>query len=238
MRSARALAMAVAVAAIALLLASGPGTRLGAWPWQAGIALLRWATYLGLGAAAVSLVVLVLALVPRWRAGVGIAAVALGLGLAAATPPLLLLAQARRVPPIHDITTDTIDPPDFVALLETRRQAPNGFRHGGAEIAAQQRKAYPDIQPLTLGTSPRETVQRALEAARAMGWEVALVDPVAGRIEATATTTWFGFRDDVVIRVRPNGPGSRVDVRSMSRVGRSDLGANARRVRELLARLA
>ena len=87
-------------------------------------------------------------------------------------------------------------------------------------------------------TPPAETLQRAIDAARSLGWEVTASDAPSGRIEAIATTSWWGFKDDVVIRVRPEGTGSRVDVRSVSRVGVSDLGANAKRVREFLAKLA
>ena len=105
-------------------------------------------------------------------------------------------------------------------------------------IAAQQQKGYPDIKSLIVTTPPAETVQRAIDAARASGWEIVASDAPAGRIEATDTTRWFGFKDDIVVRVRPEGPGSRIDVRSVSRVGKSDVGANAKRVREFLSRLA
>jgi uncharacterized protein (DUF1499 family) len=70
-----------------------------------------------------------------------------------------------------------------------------------------------------------------------MRWEVVAADAAAGRIEATATTPWFGFRDDIVVRIVPADGGSRVDVRSVSRVGKGDLGVNARRIREFLGRL-
>jgi uncharacterized protein (DUF1499 family) len=158
--------------------------------------------------------------------------------LAAAVPPLALLSQAKNVPPIHDISTDTADPPAFVGLLEERRKAPNGFAYGGEGVAAQQRRAYADIKPVVVKSPPRETTQRAIDAARSMGWEVVVADAATGRVEAIDTSAWFGFKDDVVVRVRPEGEGSRVDVRSVSRVGVSDLGANAKRIRGFLARLA
>jgi uncharacterized protein (DUF1499 family) len=82
-------------------------------------------------------------------------------------------------------------------------------------------------------------MQKAIDAARALDWEIVASDAPAGRIEATATTMWFGFKDDIVVRVRPEaGGGSRVDVRSVSRVGQSDVGANAKRIREFIRRLA
>jgi uncharacterized protein (DUF1499 family) len=230
--------MAIAVAAFAMLVSSGPGTRYGLWPWQTGLSLLKWAAYTGLAGAVGALGLILLLVVPRWRARPWIPILALCIALAAAAPPLILLQQAKSVPPIHDVTTDPFDPPVFVALAAERALAPNGARYGGMDIAAQQQKAYPDIKSLIVKTPPAETVQRAIDAARSQGWQIVASDAPSGRIEATDTTTWFGFKDDIVVRVRPEGSGSRVDVRSVSRVGKSDIGANAKRVRGFLARLA
>ena len=235
---ARALVMAIALAAFVMLISSGPGTRYGLWPWQTGLALLRWAAYTGLAGAVGALGLIVLLVVPRWRARAWIPVLALCIALAAAAPPLILLQQAKSVPPIHDISTDVFDPPQFVALAAERALAPNGAKYGGQEVAAQQQKAYPEIKSLIVKSAPAETVQHANDAARKEGWEIVASDAPAGRIEATDTTTWFGFKDDIVVRVRPEGAGSRIDVRSVSRVGRSDIGANAKRVRGFLARLA
>ena len=109
--------------------------------------------------------------------------------------------------------------------------------YGGAEVAAKQRASYPEIAPAELSLPPDRAFDRALAAAHAMGWEVVLSDPAGGRIEATDTTFWFGFKDDVVVRVIPQPTGSRVDVRSLSRVGGGDIGANAARIRAYLAKL-
>ncbi len=235
---ARALVMAIAVAAFAMLVSSGPGTRYGLWPWQTGLSLLRWATYTGLAGAVGALGLILLLVVPRWRSRPWIPVLAFCIALAAAAPPLILLQQAKSVPPIHDITTDAFDPPVFVALAAERSLAPNRANYGGMDVAAQQQKAYPDIKSLIVKTPPAETVQRAIDAARAEGWQIVASDAPSGRIEATDTTSWFGFKDDIVVRVRPEGAGSRVDVRSVSRVGESDIGANAKRVRGFLSRLA
>lgn len=237
MRNARILTVALAAAALAMLLLSGPGTRAGWWEWRFGLSLLRYAVYVGGAAALVSLVLVVLTAVPKWRVRPWLPVLALCIALLAVAPPLILLGQAKAVPPIHDITTDVADPPAFVALLEARNQSPNGAAYGGPAIAAQQQKAYPDVKPLVIAAPPAEAMQKALDAARSMGWEVRASDTDSGRLEATATTTWFGFKDDVVVRIRPQGTGSRVDVRSVSRVGVSDVGANAKRIREFLSRL-
>lgn len=229
------LTFVAALAAAATLAASGPGSRLDLWPWQVGLQLLRWAACIGLGAAAVALVQL---LIPKLRrASMRWLVASLVLGLAAAAPPIYLLHVAKSVPPIHDITTDTADPPVFVSLLPVREKSRNGAMYGGPEVAAAQKRAYPDIATLAVALPPPQAFTKALEAARAEGWEIAAADPAAGRIEATATTAWFGFNDDVIVRVRGADQGSRIDIRSVSRVGRSDVGANARRIREFLARL-
>ena len=238
MRAARLLVIAVAVAAFTMLIASGPGTRLGLWPWETGFALLKWATYTGLAAGVGALALILVALVPRWRAGVWVPVLALCFALVAAVPPIILLQQAKTYPYIHDITTDPFDPPVFVALLAERNKAPNGAAYGGAKVAAEQQKGYPDIKSLIVKLPAPQAMQRAIDAARALDWEIVSSDTPSGRIEATATTRWFGFKDDVVVRIRPEGDGSRIDVRSVSRVGSSDVGANAKRIREFLARLA
>jgi uncharacterized protein (DUF1499 family) len=239
MRAARIVVMVVCVAAFAMLVASGPGTRLGWWSWQTGLSLVKWAAYAGMCGAVAALLLLALMAVPKWRVRPWVPLTALALAVIAFVPPVLLLQKAKAVPPIHDITTDYFDPPAFKALMPVRQQAPNGAAYGGTEIAKQQQQAYPDIKPLIVKIPPAQAVQKALDAARACGWEIVSSDTPAGRIEATDTTLWFGFKDDIVIRVLPNPDGgSRVDVRSMSRVGGSDVGANAKRVREFLGRLA
>jgi len=239
MRAARALVMAVCVAAFVMLVASGPGTRMGLWQWQTGISLVSWAAWTGMIGSAAALVLVLMTAVPKWRVRAWVPLVALAYGVIAFVPPLLLLQKAKGMPPIHDISTDPFDPPAFKALMPIRQQAPNGAAYGGAEVAKQQNQAYPDIKPLVMKTPPAETVQKAIDAARSLGWEIVSSDAPGGRIEATDTSMWFGFKDDVVVRVLPDpSGGSRVDVRSVSRVGKSDIGANAKRVREFLAKLA
>jgi uncharacterized protein (DUF1499 family) len=224
-------ALVASAAALALLLAAGPGTRLGFWTFGTGFDMMRWAVYAGAVGAGLALVALLLG---RRRA---LAAGALVLGVAAVVPPWQLQRGAQGKPPIHDITTDTQDPPRFVAVLPLRREARNPAEYGGPEIADQQRRAYPDIAPASLAVPPAEAFARAERAARGQGWEIVAAVPSEGRIEATDTTPWFGFKDDVVIRIRPEPGGSRVDVRSVSRVGRGDVGANARRIRRFLEAL-
>jgi uncharacterized protein (DUF1499 family) len=222
------------VAALLVLLA-GPGTRIGLWEFRTGFSLLRWGGYLGLTAAALAIVLVLI----RHRAG-GTMPLFLGLllGLGTAWAPWYWANRARRLPVIHDITTDPEHPPQFVAVLPLRAGAPNPASYGGPELAEAQRSAYPDIKPLVLTLAPAAAYSRALESAHNMGWEIVAADSAGGRIEATATTPWFGFKDDIVVRVKPEAGGSRIDVRSVSRVGKSDVGTNARRIRAYLADLA
>ncbi len=234
--AAAGLVLAIA-AGIADILA-GPGTRAGWWPFETGFVILRWGAYGGVAGAAVSFVAGVAAQPGAGRTGTRIAVAGLLVGLTAAAVPWSLLRIANSVPPIHDISTDTENPPAFGALLPARREAPNGADYEGAGVAAKQKAAYPDVRPLVLRDPPARAFARALAAAQKMGWTIAAADEAGGRIEATATTFWFGFRDDVVVRVAPEGTGSRIDVRSDSRVGISDLGTNARRIRTYLELIA
>ncbi len=139
---------------------------------------------------------------------------------------------AQSVPPIHDITTDTQDPPPFVAVLPLRTGAPNPPEYPGEEVAVRQREAYPDLEPIRIAAPSDATFEAARAVVNQMRWALVAEAPAEGRIEATDTTRYFGFQDDVVIRVRPDGEGSVVDVRSKSRVGMSDVGTNARRIRD------
>ncbi|HEU0078033.1 MAG TPA: DUF1499 domain-containing protein [Longimicrobiaceae bacterium] len=227
-------AFALALVAGAMVLAAGPGTRAGWWDFRTGFSLLRWGAYLGILAAVVCLA----AAVRSWRMnGRWLALAGVAIALVAVLVPWSFRRGASGAPPIHDVTTDTRNPPAFVAVAPLRADAPNPVAYEGEAVAAQQRQAYPDIGPVMM-TAPQSVVfDDALAAAREMGWEIVDSSREQGRIEATATTTWFGFKDDVVIRVMPASGVTRVDVRSKSRVGRGDAGANAARVRGYLERL-
>jgi hypothetical protein len=158
---------------------------------------------------------------------------------------LTWLRAGMGVPPIHEVSTDLASPPPFFAILPIRQRtgAANPSEYvaemtgprGTTNVPEAQRKAYPDIQPAILeGVAPADAFARAEAAVKQLGWEVVAAEPAEGRIEATDTTRFFGFKDDVVIRLRAEGGGTRIDVRSKSRVGMGDVGANAARVRRFL----
>ena len=233
----RWLGLALAIISILGLGVSGPGYRLGLWGFPTGISLVKYSAFLSL--AAVVLCLLGLAL---WIAGFGPeglipALIGLVIGGFVAVWMLKWKRNLDSVPYIHDITTDTANPPLFEAVLPLRAGAPNPAEYGGPALAKQQEDGYPDLVPGSLATSPEEAFPRALQAAKDMRWEIVAADPKSLRIEATDTTAWFGFKDDVVVRLTPSPVGCRIDVRSVSRVGQSDVGTNARRIKTYLARL-
>jgi uncharacterized protein (DUF1499 family) len=179
----------------------------------------------------------------RSRATVAIIALALVITAVAG----FWVSRGRGAPAIHDITTNLEDPPAFkdVIPLRVATHAANPVEYQRIQVARgtetnvpeAQRKAFPDLQPLILPQPPLQAVELAQRAVHEMGWDEVAVVPAEGRVEATDTTLYFGFKDDVVVRVVPEGTGSRVDVRSESRIGMGDAGTNARRVRAYLAKL-
>jgi uncharacterized protein (DUF1499 family) len=223
--------------ALAVLL-PGPAHRFELLPTNIALLSVRWGAIIALGAAAMALLAVLLTLGSssrsRWRRR---ARLALLINLAVAAWPLVFYYKLQTLPRIHDITTDTTNPPTFEAVLPLRRGAKNPADYVSAN-AAQQRQGYPDIAPLQLPLAPSVAFDNAERAARAMGWQIAAAAPDKLRIEAIDTTPWFGFKDDIVVRITPQGSGSVVDVRSLSRVGISDFGANAKRVRAYLQRVA
>ena len=228
-------ALAISGLGLLLLASAGPVYRLGA-ELPTAFTLLRWGAYVGLAGALAGLVAGVLAYRRDKRLSAGIAAVAVIVGLVTVAIPYSWQRRAQSVPRIHDISTDLENPPAFTAIVPLRADAPNSLDRPPI-VAAQQREGYADIQPLTMTATKTEAFARALGAARDMGWDVVNADEAGGVIEATDTTRWFGFKDDVVVRITPWGAGTRIDVRSVSRVGLSDVGTNARRIREFLDRL-
>lgn len=228
------LALLVAIAAAVLVGAAGPAYRYGYVELGQAFQFLMWGVYAAAGAGALAVLWIVFALVGRSTNGLGAFVLALLLAGGAAYFPLAMRAQGESVPAIHDITTDTTNPPPFVAIAPLRAESKNGIDYNATENVEAQQKAYADIQPLVTDVPPADMFKRAEATARAMGWEIVAAEPGEGRIEATDTTAWFGFKDDVVIRIAAEGSGSRLDIRSMSRVGKSDLGKNAERVRAFL----
>lgn len=218
-------------------IASGLGWRLGLWHFRFGLKILEWAAYGAAGGAALSLIALFWPPLGGRGMPLFVALIGLVLGVAVAGYPVYLRHLARSLPVIHDITTDTDNPPAFVAVTPLRAGAENATSYEGAKIAALQHQAYPDVRPAHYDSPPAKIFDGALAAAKGMGWEIVAAVPGEGRIEATDTTFLFHFKDDVVVRVAADVTGTRVDVRSLSRMGHSDFGVNAARIEKFLAAL-
>jgi uncharacterized protein (DUF1499 family) len=193
--------------------------------------------------AAIALILAIAAFVVIWLeglGGMGAALTAMLVSLALLAYPAYLGMKAYRLPWIYDITTDPIDPPRYEALARVRPRDANPVAYAGLYAAEQQRTAYPDIGPLAASATPQAAYDAAFAIVNKRRWRVVEARaPQAGRregrIEAVARTPVMGFRDDIVVRVRPEGSdGSRIDVRSSSRYGTFDFGANASRIRSLL----
>jgi uncharacterized protein (DUF1499 family) len=236
------------VGSIVSALTGALGTRFGAWDFKFGFNLL----FVAIGLAVFALLVGLDSFrkrrdgqrPPKSKRLIGFALGAALIGfIGYSASPLL------SVPAIHDISTDLADPPQF-RMLALRKdnldQVPGADEKAMKDMSPQQRweaihrEAYSDIRTVRINQPVAEVVEKAQRIAQTRGWEVAIADTTEGRVEATATTLMFGFKDDVVVRVRPSedGKASVVDMRSVSRVGISDLGANARRVRAFLADLS
>lgn len=224
----------VGLVAVAIGISAGLAYRLEMLGLREAFGLLRWAAYGGAAGACLSLLGLARARPGSLRTGFWPALLGLVAGAAAFWVPYSHYRLVKQLPAIHDITTDTRNPPQFVSVLPLRPGNANSLDYGGETVAALQRDAYPDIRSL-LSVRPRSDVfQAALDAAVRAGWQIVDSSAATGRIEAVDTTPWFGFRDDVIVRVVDSNGGTRVDVRSVSRLGVSDAGRNAMRVRKYL----
>lgn len=173
----------------------------------------------------------------RDTASIGSVLTSAALAIIAIAIPLSMMNTAKNVPPIHDISTDLVNPPEFVAIAPLRADAPNPVEYAGAEAAEQQRDAYPDLQTLTYTQSQSELVKATEQAVNNLGWDLVNSNADKGIIEATDSTMWFGFKDDVVIRITDNGSERLLDIRSKSRIGGSDLGKNAERIHDFINEL-
>ncbi len=228
----------LSLAGVVGIILSPLGFRLGLWDFAFALRkMLAGATLSGIVGFVLCLLAILVAKMSDIRFDGSRAWIGLLIGGLFAGYVLLQLKTVKSLPMIHDITTDTANPPAFVALADARKAAPNGIDYKGAEIANQQKQAYPDLAPFVSALPPAQLFAKAESAARAAGWEIVAADSQAGRIEATATTLIYAFKDDIVIRFTPKDGGSQLDMRSMSRVGLSDVGANAKRIREFFAAL-
>ena len=221
------------IATVTILLAlgvlfAGPLVKFAILPWQAGLALFALGSLLSGIGALIALIALL-----RRRGGRIVIAAALFGGTAAAAFALVIV-NARSVPPIHDITTDTANPPQFASITPSMRGGGSNSLVYDPANAPLQKAAYPAIATRVIDKPMPAVFDSTLKAIVARGWTVVTADAAVGRIEATETANWWGFKDDIVVRLAAEGAATRIDVRSVSRVGQSDFGANAKRIKFVL----
>jgi uncharacterized protein (DUF1499 family) len=231
-------ALLLTVLPTVVVLGVGYAHRTGEVSVQNGFQVLRWAAYVALIGAVLGIVAIVRSATGARKRGwgQGLLAVIIGLGFVS-VPAYYYFVVLPSVPRIHDITTDTQNPPAFVAVAPLRAGYPNPPAYDGPDAAAAQKQAYPDIAPLIVSKPPADVFAAAMDVTQAMGLDIVNATPAEGRIEASKRSLFFGFVDDVVIRLQPDGAGTRIDVRSKSREGRSDFGVNAARIRKILSLL-
>lgn len=216
------LAVLIALAGIAGPLIGAAGTRGGWWHFSTGLIYAERGVYASAVALALSLVLVLLSLRAQKRANWP-AIVALVLSLPMVAMAIHWQYAASRYAAINDISTDTADPPMFWDV-------PNPMNYPGAETAKKQLAGYPDLGPLIVDADPQSVFDAASELVSQRGWERVGADPEEGRIEAVAYSALFGFADEVILRITPEGDQTLVDMRSRSRVGGVDRGVNARRI--------
>lgn len=226
-------ALLLALLVMLTVVAAAVGFRLELWGYGTAVRILRYAVYGGVAAALLSLAALLSAWPGRGRRGFLLGLLALLVVSPALITPLYWSYSKSVLPPIQDIVTDTENPLVFWDVPTTRTDYPGG------EVARQQRAAFPDIKPLILKAPMERVFRSARELVEQRGWKLVAADAEEGRIEATVTTFWFGFKDDVAIALTRMDDGVRVDMRSTSRYGGGgDGGANANRIRDFLQDLA
>jgi len=226
------------------------GVKFGAWDLRFGLGTLsrNIGPKLLMASGGLGLVSLVLAAIVKPRKGFFTAGFAVFTALAGLGYLKGVQTKVAELPFIHDVTTDTQDVPVFTAAIMDQRAKVTGVntadyvgkkdRRENELVSVLQTKAFPDIRSLVLSEEPKVVFGKAEAIVNGFGWDVANVDVEAGIIEATHTTFWYGFEDDVIIRLRPSeGGGTVVDIRSLSRIGGSDIGKNAERVRAFLKKL-
>ena len=229
----------LALIALVLLVLAPLGWRTGWWGYGLSLlTLLPYAGYAAIAGGIVSLLALALGRSTLGRRGVVLAAVGVIVAAAVAYVPWHWHSMRGVYPSINDITTDTVNPPSYSAAVMSSRAAEQSVPATyDPKTATVQKKAFPDIGPAILPLAPSAAFAKALDAAKAQGWTIVDADPATGIIEASQSSRWFHFTDDIVIRVAKDEDGSRVDIRSHSRHGRGDFGVNAKRVRAFLAAL-
>ena len=232
------LVMLVSFIAFLLVALSGPLHRFGLISLGTAFTGFKYGVYVGIAALLLLALLIVIQIVSKRKivTPISVAIVAV-FSAVAIIVPVGMLNKGAKAPAIHDISTDLVNPPEFDAVALLRTDASNPITYAGVASAEQQRQAYPELKTLTYSQSKAELIIAIEQATQNLGWALVDADPDTGKVEATDTTTWFGFKDDIVVRVNDIGSKREVDIRSKSRIGASDLGKNAKRIHEFIKEL-
>ena len=217
--------VAIVIASVSII-----GYHMKWWRQIQAFEIFGWATFVAIVAFLLCIMGIFKARANGRFRGMSLGILGILLSLPIMTSAFLFQYSARIYPPINDISTDTINPPVFWDVA-------NPTEYPGLKVAKIQKAGYPDLKSLKLSISPKVAFDKALKIVKDKGWTIAGTDEEEGRIEAVATSLLYGFKDEVVIRITPDSDGVTVDVRSRSRIGRIDRGANARRIRSFLKAL-
>lgn len=239
---------------------SALGVKFGLWDWKLGLGtlIITWGPRLLIAALILAAVALIACLIKRPRTSVNAAVMGLLIPAVGLSYMQYVRAQNADVPPIHDVATTIEYPPTFSEAIMRERQAsganpvhplttslgsieaykaPRFADRHARSLGDIGREAYPHLRPVIVSAEPQRLFEVLRQEAQDRGWAIVTDDPASGTFEATAETFWFGFKDDVAVRVRPGAAPNQlqIDARSTSRVGLGDMGANAERLREYLA---
>jgi len=226
-------AHALAIIGLVLIVVSGPVAKAGLMSPMAGMLGYTIASLLML----IAMIIALRALLGNSKSPALNSTVSTWLVLVAGAAVLIVnintIAGSSGAPAIHDVSTDLANPPEFVEIVALREaaEAPNppGYLDDGS--AQLQAEAFPEIKTIRVNSSYQDVFDKAVSATERMGWELVAAEAAEGRIEAVASTGYVGFKDDVVIRIKDEGTSVAVDIRSKSRMGKGDMGANAARIR-------
>ena len=214
------------------------GVQMEWWTYSGGLSVMKWTTLLGVAIALFSFVGFVFFIIKSDGQNQKRVLAAFVLSF---VPILFILHQEylmKARPAIHDITTDFTHPPLFFAVLPQGLSSDHSSNYLGGLISKEQTSFYPEVQPLVLEGTPKEVFQKVLRLVHRNRWELIQEDEAHYQIQAVAKSFWLGLKDDVIIRITPEGKESRVDMRSVSRSGENDGGVNAERIETFMQKLA
>ena len=225
--------LAIGLMVLVLPFVGAMGYRVEIWDHNMGMAMVIAGIFLSVVGLLGGIIGLICLLVGRQMDFISFFLIGVALSIGWASYIYVKYAEVQDLPLTNDVSTDVWDPPKFIAIVGEREMM-EGISAYTDQKRELQQEGYPDLTTLYVPLSIEDSFYLASKIIKRFEWELVSSDPEAGILEATDTTFWFGFKDDIVIRIRASNTGSLIDVRSASRKGVSDLGVNAQRVQKFL----